>query len=69
MTKHPREGKIILNTEYERLGTYYHVAIMLARVKKPKDKLNAENTAGDCRTFVIARLRNRSFSFLYESYC
>ena len=66
VTKHPREGDIILNTEYERLGNHYHAAIMPARVKKPKDKPNAENAAGDCCTFIIARLRNRSFSSFTE---
>ena len=52
VTKYPREGEIILNTEYERLGTYYHVAIMPASVKNPKDKPNAENAAGDYRTLL-----------------
>lgn len=66
VTKHPREGDIILNTEYERLGNHYHAAIMPARVKKPKDKPNAENAAGDCCTFIIARLRNRTFSNFNE---
>lgn len=64
--RHPREGEIILNSEYERLGTHYHTAIMPARVKRPKDKPNAENAAGDCCTYVIARLRNRSFSDFTE---
>lgn len=66
VTKHPREGDIILNTEYERLGNHYHAAIMPARVKKPKDKPNAENAAGDCCTFIIAGLRNRTFSNFNE---
>lgn len=62
VTKHPHEGEIILNKEYERLGSHYHAAIMPARIRKPKDKPNAENAAGDCCTFIIAQLRNRSFS-------
>ena len=35
--KHPKEGDIILQGDYERLGEHYVTAIMPARVRRPKD--------------------------------
>ena len=37
--KHPREGDIILNDNYEALGTHYSTAIMPTGVRKPKHYL------------------------------
>ncbi len=64
VNKHPHEGEIILNGDYERLGEYYHTAILPARVKKPKDKPTAEGTVGNITTAIIAKLRNKR----YESF-
>ena len=59
--KHPREGDIILNDEYDALAQHYMTAIMPARVKKPKDKPSVEGTVGNIATAIIARLRDRKF--------
>ena len=60
--KHPREGEIVLNDAYEALGEHYMTAIMPAQVRKPKQKPSAEGTVKDAATWVIARLRNRTFT-------
>lgn len=60
--KHPREGEIALNDAYEALGKHYMTAIMPAQVRKPKQKPSAEGTVRDAATWVIAQLRNRTFT-------
>lgn len=59
--KHPKEGDIILNDEYDALAQHYMTAIMPARVKKPRDKPSVEGAVGNIATAIIARLRNKSF--------
>lgn len=66
VTSHPREGEIVLNDAYEALGEHYMTAIMLAQVRKPKQKASAEGTVRDAATWVIAQLRNRTFTRLDE---
>ena len=63
---HPREGDIILNDEYEALGMHYTTAIMPTGVRKPKAKAAVEGVIGKIATAIIAKLRNESFSSLYE---
>lgn len=60
--RHPREGEIVLNDAYEALGEHYMTAIMPAQVRKPKQKASAEGTVRDAATWVIAQLRNRTFT-------
>ena len=62
VTKHPREGEIVLNDAYEALGEHYMTAIMPAQVRKPKQKASAEGTVRDAATWVIAQLRNEVFT-------
>lgn len=64
--KHPREGEIVLNDAYEALGEHYMTAIMPAQVGKPKQKPSAEGTVRDAATWVIAQLRNRTFTSFDE---
>lgn len=61
VTKHPKEGEIILTDAYEALGNHYITAIMPAGVKKPKQKPGAEGTVGNIATAIIAKLRNKTF--------
>ncbi len=63
---HPREGDIILNDEYEALGMHYTTAIMPTGVRKPKAKAAVEGVVGKIATAIITKLRNESFSSLYE---
>ena len=64
--KHPKEGEIILNESYEALGRHYGCAIMPTGVAKPKQKASVEGGVGKITTAVIAKLRDRIFSSLYE---
>jgi transposase len=59
---HPREGDIVLNDAYERLGEHYLCAIMPAGVSKPRHKPSVEGTVGKIATAIIARLRNETFT-------
>jgi len=59
--RHPKEGDIILNEAYERLGEHYLCAIMPAPVGKPRAKASVEGTVGKVATAIIARLRNYEF--------
>lgn len=64
--KHPREGEIVLNDAYEALGEHCMTAIVPAQVRKPKRKASAEGTVEDAATWVIAQLRNRTFTSFDE---
>ena len=66
VTKHPREGEVVLNEAYESLGRHYMCAIMPTGVRKPKQKPSVEGSVGDIATAVIAKLRNQAFSTLHE---
>lgn len=55
-----------LNTVYHELAEHYNVAIMPARVRKPKDKPNAEGNVGNISTWITAALRNEQFFSLSE---
>jgi transposase len=59
--RHPREGEIVLNHDYESLGLYYHTAIMPTGVRKPKQKASVEGNVGNISTAIIAKLRNQRF--------
>ena len=55
-----------LNATYHEMAEHYNTAIIPARVRKPKDKPNAEGTVGHISTWITAALRNEQF-FLYRS--
>lgn len=53
----------VINRTYHEMAEYYGTAVIPARVRKPKDKPNAEGTVGIISTWIIAALRNqRHFS-------
>jgi len=52
---------LLLNKTYQDMAEHYNVAILPARVRKPKDKAHVEGTAGVVSTWIIAALRNRQF--------
>ncbi|MFA6662053.1 MAG: IS21 family transposase [Bacilli bacterium] len=62
--KHPKEGEIILNENYEALGSHYLTAIMPTGVRKPKQKASVEGTVGKVATAIIAKLRNEVYHSL-----
>ncbi len=55
-----------LNTTYHELAEHYNLAIIPARVRKPKDKPNVEGSVGKISTWITAALRNEQFFSLEE---
>ena len=55
------KGGPILNKIYAEMAEHYNTAIVPARVKRPKDKPNAEGGVGVISTWIVAALRNRQF--------
>lgn len=62
VVKHPKEGEVILNGSYEELASHYGSAIIPARARRPRDKPSAENEVWSAATYVIAALRNMTFT-------
>ena len=55
-----------VNTTYYEMAEHYGTAIIPARVRKPKDKPNAEGVVGNISTWITAALRNEQFFSLSE---
>ncbi len=55
-----------VNTIYHEMAEHYGTAIIPARVRKPKDKPNAESSVGNISTWITAALRNEQFFSLAE---
>ena len=55
-----------INAIYHELAEHYGTAIIPARVRKPKDKPNAEGSVGNISTWIVAALRNEQFFTLAE---
>ena len=55
-----------LNTTYHEMAEHYGTAIIPARIRKPKDKPNAEGSVGNISTWITAALRNEQFFSLTE---
>lgn len=55
-----------LNTTYHEMAEHYGTAIIPARIRKPKDKPNAEGSVGNISTWITAALRNEQFFSLAE---
>ena len=55
-----------INKTYHEMAEHYGTAVIPARVKRPKDKPNAEGTVGIISTWIIASLRNQQFFSLQE---
>ena len=59
----PSRYEPLLNRTFEELADHYCVAILPARVRRPKDKAKAENGVLVAERWILARLRNhRLFS-------
>jgi transposase len=56
----------VINKTYHEMAEHYGTAVIPARVRKPKDKPNAEGTVGVISTWVLAALRNQKFFSLPE---
>ena len=55
-----------LNTTYHEMAEHYNLAIIPARVRKPKDKPNVEGSVGKISTWITAALRNEQFFSIAE---
>ena len=55
-----------LNTTYHEFAEHYNIAVVPARVRKPKDKPNVEGSVGKISTWITAALRNEQFFSLEE---
>lgn len=56
-----------INPTYSELAEHYSVAVIPARVRKPKDKAKAEVAVQIVERWILARLRNRTFFSLAEA--
>jgi hypothetical protein len=50
-----------INRTYQELATHYGFAVLPTRIRKPRDKAEAEVAVQIVQRFVLARLRNRCF--------
>jgi hypothetical protein len=55
-----------LNTIYHEMAEHYSIAIIPARVRKPKDKPIAEGSVRNVSTWITAAFRNEQFFSLTE---
>jgi transposase len=55
-----------LNPLYEEFARHYNIAVLPARISKPKDKAKIESGVLHIQRFILARLRNRQFFSLGE---
>ncbi len=56
-----------LNPSYQELAEHYGVAVLPARVRKPKDKPHVENGVQNVERWVLAPLRNETFFSVGEA--
>lgn len=56
----------VINKTYHEMAEHYETAVIPARVRKPKDKPNAEGAVGIISTWIIAALRHQEFFSLRE---
>ena len=57
---------IKLNQTYREMSEHYHTIVLPARVKKPRDKPNAESSVGITQNSILAPLRDQQFYSLGE---
>lgn len=55
-----------VNAVYHKMAEHYGTAIIPARVRRPKDKPNAESSVSNISTWIIAALRDEQFFSLAE---
>jgi len=56
-----------VNPSFAQMAAHYNVAVLPARVRKPKDKAKVEAAVGLATRWVLAVLRNRTFFSLAEA--
>jgi transposase len=56
----------VLNRSYQEMAAYYGIAVVPARIRKPKDKSKVENAVLNVERFILAALRNQKYFSLSE---
>ena len=56
-----------INPTYQEMATYYSVAVIPARARKPRDKAKAELSVLLAQRWILAKLRNQRFFSLYTA--
>ena len=65
--KSPNYYEPDLNPTYQEMAEYYQVAVLPARVRRPRDKGCVENGVQNVERWVLAPLRNQTFFSLGEA--
>ena len=65
--KTPHRYEPELNPSYQELAEHYRVAVLPARVRKPRDKAHVENSVQNVERWILAPLRNRTFFSIGEA--
>jgi len=65
--KTPNRYEPELNPSYQELAEHYQLAVLPARVRKPKDKPHVENSVQNVERWILAPLRNRTFFSIGEA--
>lgn len=55
-----------VNLAYQEMAEHYGVAVVPARVRKPRDKAKAESGVQNVERWILARLRNQTFFSLSD---
>lgn len=66
VVSHPRDGEVVLNEAYRALAEHYSSAVLPGRVRRPRDKPNAENEVWQVTKGVVGAMRDRVFGSLDE---
>jgi transposase len=56
-----------INPSFSQMANHFHVAVVPARVRRPKDKAIVESAVGLATRWILAVLRNRTFHSLAEA--
>lgn len=65
--KTPHRYEPELNPSYQEFAEHYRVAVLPARVRRPRDKAHAENSVQNVERWVLAPLRKRTFFSVGEA--
>jgi transposase len=63
---HPSRYDPEINPTYQEMAEHYGVAVIPARVRRPRDKSKAEVGVQNVERWILARLRNRKFFSLFD---
>jgi transposase len=63
---HPSHYDPEINPTYQEMAEHYGVAVVPARVRRPRDKSKAEVGVQNVERWILARLRNQKFFSLME---